>query len=591
MVDIRPDRLESLGPAETIIETVINFGDHLWHGRPGVVRPSSGPVPTWTAVTDTNRAAAQAGHLGDYRQPGMFAEAARHIYAKALAVHQMDADLAARWASYEFAGKHRDLKVVLAALMLVQEHAGDPVMEHGKVAFHDDDYREVGEAILLHYRKGDRQMLSPKHIARVYELLSDPVIAQMNREAGFGRSARRPPIGRYYKTLERWLRHREHNPALLEGLSREGWRSTVKKLAQWCGYKPLSPRFFEVLRWKQTQAADGRRAIGMDLQFDAPSWDGLSEAEICALIVADRPSFKTATGMLPAEVGLTPAIVAALIEAGGVSDRDLIILTPTLEELGLLNDADIRARWDAARGAADDQRARNIARNVRAKELREGLSDAADDALRKDVAEATRGLQVLFLIDKSASMTETLEQAKELLSLFVQSFPPDQLHVAVFDTTGRVLRFRSHSEAGVRHALSKFTAGGGTDYAAPIQALAMAGVRVPAGDDCVVFTVGDQNPHSHGEIEVRRFMRELRAGDYDPIGFCHLHVGARGDVVQRIAATLDRPFVQLGLEQFTDPYGVHRTLRAALESAPRRASRGPSLLQKILATELLLRPY
>ncbi len=591
MVDIRPDRLESLGPAETIIETAINFGDHLWHGRPGVVRPSTGPVPTWSAVTHRNRAAAQAGHLGEYRQPGMFAEAARHIYGKALAVYQMDADLAARWASFEFGRDHRDLKVVLAALMLVQEHAGDPVMEHGKVAFHDDDFREVGEAIVLHYRKGDRQMLSPKHIARVYELLGDPVIADMNRAAGFGKSARRPPIGRYYKTLERWLRHREHNPALLEGLAREGWRSTVMKLAQWCGYKPLSPRFFEVLRWKQSQAADGRRSIGMDLEFDTPTWDGLGEAEICARILEERPSFKAATGLLPADVGLTPAIVAALIEAGGLSDRDLIILTPTLEELGLLHDRDIRARWDEARATADDQRARNIARNVRARELREGLADAADDALRKEVAEATRELQVLFLIDKSASMSETLEQAKELLGRFVQSFPPDQLHAVVFDTTGRLLRFRSHSEAGVRHALGKFRAGGGTDYAAPIQALGQAGVRVPPQQDCVVFTVGDQNPHSHGEIEVRRFMRALREGDYDPIGFFHLHVGVRGDVVQRIAAEMDRPFVELGLDQFDDPYQVQRILRAALESAPRRASRGPTLLEQILATELLVRPY
>jgi len=29
---------ESLGPAEKLVQLIINFPDHLWHNRPGVVR-------------------------------------------------------------------------------------------------------------------------------------------------------------------------------------------------------------------------------------------------------------------------------------------------------------------------------------------------------------------------------------------------------------------------------------------------------------------------------------------------------------------------------------------------------------------------
>lgn len=36
-------------------------------------------------------------------------------------------------------------------------------------------------------------------------------------------------------------------------------------------------------------------------------------------------------GMLPTEVTLTRAIVAAAAEAGSLSDNDLILLTPSLE--------------------------------------------------------------------------------------------------------------------------------------------------------------------------------------------------------------------------------------------------------------------
>src|ERR1041384_8212456 len=37
---------ESLGPAEKLVQLIINFPDHLWHNRPGVVRNGK-----WKAAT------------------------------------------------------------------------------------------------------------------------------------------------------------------------------------------------------------------------------------------------------------------------------------------------------------------------------------------------------------------------------------------------------------------------------------------------------------------------------------------------------------------------------------------------------------
>ena len=65
----------------------------------------------------------------------------------------MDNELAARWASWSFAQEHRDLKVALTALMLVQNRCGAPVLEDGAVLFCDDDYREIGEAMCLLRRR------------------------------------------------------------------------------------------------------------------------------------------------------------------------------------------------------------------------------------------------------------------------------------------------------------------------------------------------------------------------------------------------------------------------------------------------------
>jgi hypothetical protein len=46
--------------------------------------------------------------------------------------------------------------------------------------------------------------------------------------------------------------------------------------------------------------------------------------------------------------------MAATIEAGCLSDKDLIILSETLEELGLFQVPAIRARYDKALASAED---------------------------------------------------------------------------------------------------------------------------------------------------------------------------------------------------------------------------------------------
>ena len=73
-----------------------------------------------------------------------------------------------------------------------------------------------------------------------------------------------------------------------------------------------------------------------------------------------------------------------------LSDRDLRKLTPTLEELGLLaGPGDPRRAGRRRSQTATDQRALNIAKNVRDAGLKEKLEEAADNAAKKAVAEAT----------------------------------------------------------------------------------------------------------------------------------------------------------------------------------------------------------
>jgi len=407
------ERRENLGPAERIIETLLAHVDHIYHGRPGVIREDGRrttgvlwvPVKTRRGENDTrtvyqlpekvqgHRGRRRRGPLrvtdlpllgvmngdnivrngtrvvGTYQTSGLVNPTVAWVYRQIAEVWKLDNEFAARWASYAWHQDHRDLKVVLAAFMLVQTRCGDPVIEGGEHLFDDDDYRNVGEAMALLQENG--KDFNPKMLLRCWEILMLPEVEAINRELGFGRSTRRAFVGRWPVLVEKWLRYREQNPKMLEGLAKAGFAVTVRSLATRIGYKPSSPKFFELLRWNQKQADDGRRTLYLGQKAQRESWEGLSERQICNRIVKNRPNWQVLTAMVPASMGITRAIMAAAIDAGCLSDKDLIILTPTMEDLGLLQVPAVRTRWEAATKAATDMRAAHVARNVRSQAVKE----------------------------------------------------------------------------------------------------------------------------------------------------------------------------------------------------------------------------
>lgn len=624
---------ENLGPAETIIQSLLAYSDHMVHNRPGVVVPDRRATVgvRWDPVTHKeengvktvyrltragrktqrvaigtmngdNQVTNNGAAVGVYRASGIFPEVAIWFYKQIAEVWKLDNEFAAKWASYAFKQEHRDLKVVLAAFLLVQSRKGDPVVEAGEVIFHDEDFRDVGEAMMLIQDKG--KDLNPKLLLRIHDVLTLPEIAAINRELGFGKSARRPFLGRWPRAVEKWLRYREQNPKMLVGLVKAGFRTTVMALARRIGYKPDSDKFFEVLRWKQKQSDDGRRdmAIGKAVKA-AESWEGLSEEKVCERIVKDKPNWKRVVGLLPKKVGVTRAVMAAAFEAKALSDKDMVILTPTLEELGLLKVQDIREQWEAATKAAEDMRAANIARNVRSKEVKETLEAGADKAAQKVVEEAIKGIRVYFMVDVSGSMQGALEAAKPLIAKFLQSFPVEQVHVAVFNTSGREVKVKHASTAGVTQAFRGIAAGGGTDYGSGIRAL--QGFKPKEDEDTLFVFIGDE--------EAREFSTAVRASGLNPLAFGFLKTvpfggaaawrfrtygqGANNTAVRDTAANLEIPCFLIDDRTFEDPYAITRTVRALVAATPvgevqrQRAARPRvTLVDQILQTELLQKP-
>ncbi|QRK08796.1 VWA domain-containing protein [Archangium violaceum] len=570
-----------LGPAEKLLELVLGGSAHLWHNRPGldvngVWHPAQGAKDTLVRRSTPVK-------------PGLFVPAAVKLYRQLLDIYRLNTDLMAHFASYALTQTDwRDLKVATCALMLVQNHSGQPVREDdGSIAFLDDDFRAIGAAMLLHYERKSTRMLTPKAVLRVAELLETPEIAHLNREAGFGDPAsRKPPLGRWKAVATKWLRVREQNLPMLQGLVKAGYKETLKKIARKAGYKPVSQAFFEVLGWKQKQAAAGHRSVGLEglNLVKRERFDGLSEAEICEWIERERLSFKEVVGRLPKDVGLTPAIMAALLPS--LSDRDLRMLTPTLEELGLMSDPAIRARWEKAVQTATDQRALHIVKNVRSQELKAKLEEASDNAARAAVAEATAetDVRVMFLIDKSGSMEGAIEQSKEALSRILAGFPLEKLHIATFDTMGTVLKPKAASRAAVQHMLQGIQASGGTTHAAGVHALYRAEVRVPREAKLIVIVVGDEAGES-GEQLARAF----NECGYSVAAMALLLsvVSTRGNTVRTCARQMQVPFSEVSVGQFEDPYQVPRVLKALLDAPTVPGASQSGWVERVMRTPLL----
>lgn len=610
---------ENLGPAERIINALLAYSDHLYHNRPGIIcqDPSSVTGVKWSPVTykvegadkvvyrkdkagkktnlvkigvlQTDGSVTSAGSkIGRYMAPGLFPEVASWMYRQIADVSKLDNEFAAKWASYAYGQDHRDLKIALAAFMLVQGRKGDPVLDNGKVAFYDADFRDVGEAMVLN---DGTKFLDVKMILRLHDFLELPQIAAINRELGFGQSARHAFLGRLPKVIDKWLRYREENPKMLAGLIKKGFRSSLIRLARSIGYKPTSDKFFANLRWKQVQAKDGHRSLAIGKKVKAAeTWTKLTETQICEKIVATKPDFKRVIGLLPETVGLTRAIMAAAIEAGSLSDKDLILYSPTLEELGLLKVPEIQGRWQAALKKADDQRAANVALRVKSLEAKESLQAAADTAVQKAVAEVIKDLEIYFIVDISGSMEDAIEKAKKYIAQILPAFSDlNHLHISVHNTTGREIKLPHASAAGVNNAFSGIQAGGGTDIGSGVTVLSK--YKPAEGRDALFIFVGDEGaPH---------FTTAVQNSGLNPVGFGLIPTPSprygRGTGIRDTALRLGIPCFDIDEKVFADPYAVPRTLRHMIAATPVTAARAVAkprltLVDAILATPLLTRP-
>ena len=349
---------------------------------------------------------------------------------------------------------------------------------------------------LPRHRRGDAALLREEVHAHAHAqgaCCASPSCSRRRRSpSSTARPASRTPARRSRRSAagsaprRKWLRAAREEPADAPGpgegrLQGDASRSIARK----AGYKPESAGVLRGARLEAEAGGGGPPHGGPRAASSCEKrerFDGLSEAEICEAIETQKLSYKDVVGRLPKDVGLTPAIMVALLPS--LSDRDLRMLTPTLEELGLMAEPEIRARWEKA--IADGHRpARAQHREERPQQgAPEKLEEASDNAARKAVAEATAeaDVRVMFLIDKSGSMEGAIEKSKEALSRILAGFPLEKLHIATLRHHGHGAQARRRpSRAAVQHMLAGHQGGRRHDARGRRCArCTSAGVRVPA---------------------------------------------------------------------------------------------------------------
>lgn len=191
-------------------------------------------------------------------------------------------------------------------------------------------------------------------------------------------------------------------------------------------------------------------------------------------------------------------------------------------------------------------------------------------------------------------MEGAIAQAKAHITKLLPAFPLDRLHVATFNTVGRVVSIKHASAAGVENAFRGITAGGGTAYAEGVRAL--QSLRPAADEDVLFIFVGDEQDSSK-----RSIAEDIRATGLNPLAIGLIPVVSaqygRGYAVRMTAIDLGVPCFEIDERVFSDPYAVPRTLRDLIAATPvNRAQHGTpavarvALVETILKTPILVKP-
>lgn len=334
----------------------------------------------------------------------------------------------------------KDLKVVSTFVSSLSDADGTP-FSHGS-EYKKPNWRIVAQSAFCE--------LDPKLALRVLKL------ANTKRKIGLKGEATH--FSRHLKTAaKKYLRYREANPKLLEGIKRAGLGNTLKSIYRIARVAP-SPEAVQILRWKQKPGFPGSSVeIKKSTTFD---FSNLTEVQIAEKIRKEKLKPQAVLGALPDKI--SPVIAAAILEQ--CSGDQAVVLTSMFEEQGLLKNKEVKALYDkkirSAKNALD--RVERIKQNLD-EETKTILKNAKSDVRKQQVGDIGK---IFLHIDVSGSMQDAIEIAKDKAATIAECVkdPKENFFWGMFNTGYEILKNpETFTKDAFKAALYGRRVGGGTN--------------------------------------------------------------------------------------------------------------------------------
>jgi hypothetical protein len=303
----------------------------------------------------------------------------------------------------------KDLKVVSAFMNSLSDADGSPFSPGSE--YKKPNWRIISQAAFVE--------LDPKLALRVLKLA--------NKKMAFGSKQNGTHFSKHLKTAaKKYLRYREANPKILEGIKKAGLGNTFKSIYRIARVAP-SPEACKILRWKQKPGFPG---TGVELNASKFDFSNLTDIQIAEKIRAEKLKPQATLGALPDK--LSPVIAAAILEQ--CSGDQAVVLTSMFEEQGLLKHSEVKVLYEekikTAKQALD-----------RVERIKQELDEGTQKILKESKAQVRKEQvgdigKVYLHIDISGSMQQSIDIAKNkgaILAECVQN-PQENFFWGVFNS-------------------------------------------------------------------------------------------------------------------------------------------------------------
>jgi hypothetical protein len=287
--------------------------------------------------------------------------------------------------SYVFKNsKAKDLKTFLAYISSLSDADGQSFSPNSK--YKKPNLRYVGWAAL--------HQLDPKLADRVLLLATRKFSVQglLNESTHFPTSLR--------SAFEKYLKYREANPEILEGIRKAGFKTTLRRMGRKMHYD-FSDEARQILDWPRK---------GQKFEKRAPIFDGLDDLEVAQKIRTEKLPYITTLGELSRiNRKVSPVIAVAMLEQA--TGNQAVIMRSTFEDAGILNDKQVMDLYESKIKEAKTtlDRATTISKNA-SEEVKKVMKDARAEARKEELGDMGK---IFVHLDFSGSMQQVREYAAQ----------------------------------------------------------------------------------------------------------------------------------------------------------------------------------